>query len=54
LKDAYVTPCRKVGFDTQFKEIEHSHLTLAEAGLTSIEPDFPTAMFAVLKGGRLV
>ena len=43
------TSCRKVNFDTLFHEIAKNNLTLIESGLTSIIPDFPTTMFAIVK-----
>lgn len=43
------TSCRKVGFDTLRKEIYDNNLKLLESGTTSIIPDFPTIMYAVLE-----
>lgn len=43
------TSCRKVGFDTLNKELADNSLELLESGITSIMPDFPTIMFAVVK-----
>lgn len=43
------TSCRKVRFETFFREIEGSDLTLLESGMTSMEPDFPVMMYAVVK-----
>jgi len=43
------TSCRKVSFQTFFEEILSSNLEIAESGLTSIDPDFPAIMFAVVK-----
>lgn len=43
------TSCRVIGFNTLHKEINENNLVLIESGITSIEPDFPTIMFAVVK-----
>ncbi len=43
------TSCRKVSFDSLKKEISDNNLELIEIGLTSIMPDFPTVMFAIVK-----
>ena len=43
------TSCRKVSFTTLKKEISDNNLELIDAGLTSITPDFPTIMFAIVK-----
>lgn len=43
------TSCRKVSFDSLKKEISDNNLELIETGLTSIMPDFPTIMFAIVK-----
>ena len=43
------TSCRKVNFDTLGKEISNNSLELTESGITSIMPDFPTIMYAVVR-----
>lgn len=43
------TSCRKVSFATLKKEIADNNLELIDIGLTSIMPDFPTIMFAIVK-----
>lgn len=43
------TSCRKVSFDSLKKEISDHDLELIETGRTSIMPDFPTIMFAIVK-----
>lgn len=43
------TSCRTVSFSTFHKEIADSELELLESGITSIIPDFPTIMYAVVK-----
>ena len=43
------TSCRVVSFDTLSREIDNNNLMLLDSGLTSIEPDFPTIMFVVIK-----
>ena len=47
------TSCRKVSFETLFKEAANSGLEIAESGLTSIDPDFPAIMFIVVKRKEL-
>lgn len=42
------TSCRVVSFDTLKREIGDNNLMLLESGITSMEPDFPMAMFAVV------
>lgn len=43
------TSCRVVSFDTLSREIGNNNLMLLDSGITSIEPDFPTIMFVVIK-----
>ena len=43
------TSCRVVSFDTLSREIDNNNLMLLDSGLTSIEPDFPTILFVVIK-----
>lgn len=43
------TSCRVVSFDTLFKEIKDSNFILLNSGITSIKPDFPTVMYAIIK-----
>lgn len=43
------TSCRKVNFNTLRKELGNNNLKLLESGITSIKPDFPTIMYAVVK-----
>ncbi len=43
------TSCRKVNFSTFHKEIDDNELELLESGTTSIIPDFPAIMYAVVK-----
>jgi cyclopropane fatty-acyl-phospholipid synthase-like methyltransferase len=43
------TSCRVVSFDTLSKEIKDNNFTLLNSGLTSIQPDFPSIMYAILK-----
>lgn len=44
------TSCRMVSFSTFETEIDRSGLNLLEIGSTSVEPDFPQMMYAVVKG----
>lgn len=44
------TSCRMVSFSTFETEIDRSGLNLLEMGSTSVEPDFPQMMYAVVKG----
>lgn len=46
------TSCRVVGFDTLSKEIRENNLTMLNSGITAIEPDFPTIMYAIIKKNR--
>lgn len=50
-KELYITgtSCRVVSFDTLSKEITESNLTLLDSGISAIEPDFPTIMYAIIK-----
>lgn len=43
------TSCRKVSFNTLYKELDDNNLELLESGITSIIPDFPEIMYAVVK-----
>lgn len=43
------TSCRVVSFNTLSKEINDNNLTMLSSGITSIEPDFPTIMYAIMK-----
>ena len=43
------TSCRMVSFDTLSKEIAENNLILLDRGITAIEPDFPTIMYAIVK-----
>ena len=43
------TSCRVVGFQTLNTEIKNHNFTLVESGLTSIQPDFPVIMYAIVK-----
>jgi len=43
------TSCRMVTFHTFQKEIEQAALSVIEQGITSVVPDFPCMMYAVLK-----
>ncbi len=43
------TSCRIVNFDTLLKEIKSNNMISVDFGFTSIEPDFPTIMYAVVK-----
>ncbi|MDR2686751.1 MAG: class I SAM-dependent methyltransferase [Oscillospiraceae bacterium] len=43
------TSCRKVSFETLSREITNSNLVIVESGLTSIDPDFPVIMYAVVQ-----
>lgn len=43
------TSCRMVSFPTFEHELRQSGLTIVKQGNTSIEPDFPQMMFAVVK-----
>mgnify|MGYP000862512610 CR=1 FL=1 len=47
------TSCRKVSFNTLNKELDDNNLELLESGITSIIPDFPTIMYAVVKRRNL-
>lgn len=48
------TSCRKVSFNTLNKELNNNNLELLENGVTSIIPDFPTIMYAVVKKRNIV
>ena len=43
------TSCRMVTFDTFRREIECASLSVVEEGVTSVLPDFPCMMYAVVK-----
>ena len=43
------TSCRMVSFETFGKELERNGLKTVRQGMTSIEPDFPQMMYAVVK-----
>lgn len=43
------TSCKIVNFHNFLKEIEQNHLMVLKYGLTSIEPDFPKIMYAVVR-----
>jgi len=43
------TSCRIVNFETLYREASENNLTVIESGVTSIKPDFPVVMFAVVK-----
>jgi len=43
------TSCRIVDFSTFEAEVVRNGLTIAEQGVTSVEPDFPIMMYAVVK-----
>lgn len=43
------TSCRMVSFETFDRELETNGLTVLKQGMTSIEPDFPQMMYAVVK-----
>ena len=43
------TSCRMVTRETFHREIRESGFEIIEQGLTSVEPDFPVMMYAVLK-----
>lgn len=43
------TSCRMVNFETLEKEISDNGLRIVEKGITSIDPDFPQIMYAVVK-----
>lgn len=43
------TSCRVVNFQTFEEELSHNGLALLKRGITSIEPDFPQMMYAVVK-----
>lgn len=43
------TSCRVVSFQTLNKEFANHNFEVVESGLTSIQPDFPTIMYAVVK-----
>ena len=43
------TSCRMVSFDSFGKELERNGLKTVRQGMTSIEPDFPQMMYAVVK-----
>lgn len=44
------TSCRMVTWETFLHEIQESGLRTLEHGLTSVEPDFPVMMYALVKG----
>lgn len=43
------TSCRVVSFTTFLRELENNGLSALEKGFTSVEPDFPQMMYAVVK-----
>lgn len=43
------TSCRMVSFETFDRELEDNGLAVLKQGMTSIEPDFPQMMYAVVK-----
>lgn len=43
------TSCRMVTWESFLREIRESGLEVREHGLTSVEPDFPVMMYAVIK-----
>ena len=43
------TSCRAVSFDTLTNELRANQFTIIERGITSIEPDFPAIMYAIIK-----
>lgn len=43
------TSCRMVSFSTFTNELEKNGLTILKQGITSVEPDFPQMMYAVVK-----
>ncbi len=43
------TSCRVVSFKTLSSEISNNGLKLLDSGITSIIPDFPTIMYAIIK-----
>lgn len=42
------TSCRMVGFDTWLRELDENGLAVLEHGVTSVEPEFPQMMYAVV------
>ncbi len=44
------TSCRMVNFDTLHAELNRNGLGVLRAGITAAPPDFPTLMYAVVKG----
>lgn len=46
------TSCRMVTFDTFRTEIEKASLLIIDQGTTSVLPDFPCMMYAVVKRGK--
>ena len=45
------TSCRMVTWDTFLRELKTSNLSVAEQGLTAVDPDFPVMMYAVVRKG---
>lgn len=43
------TSCRVIRWDTFLDELEQNGLSVLRSGLTSVEPDFPEMMYAVVK-----
>ena len=43
------TSCRMVNFQTFSEELKRNGLTAVKQGITSVEPDFPQMMYAVVK-----
>lgn len=43
------TSCRVVSFDTFRRELEGNGLTILKEGITSVQPDFPVMMYAVVR-----
>lgn len=46
------TSCRMVSFDTMYQEMNENGLKVIKSGITSVEPDFPQMMFAVVQKVR--
>ena len=46
------TSCRVVSSATFVQEIESNGLTIVKQGITSVEPDFPVMMYAVVKNSQ--
>ena len=47
------TSCRMVGWDTFLAELDRNGLSVLEKGMTSVEPDFPQMMYALVEKAKI-